>query len=430
MRNLHWLLVVFFLPAVSFAFAGENGEKTPEPSGVTEMTAEEKSEALREALNRDDLSRMEELLDAGADPNGRNSEGNTAAHYAAGYGEEKIALLSLLADAGGRFDLINNSGRTPLSNAFQRDNFRFILAWEQENNPDFSGPFPSRKEYIASFYKMVHLSWLIEELLDAGEDLSGADSRGRTAAWYVYDSTKNMMYLFSRGVDPLIKDNEGKTLLLYYLEKRELRDADPELIRELLDRGIDPAAADAAGNSPVYIVLRDRSKNKNTREIRSMILEAAGSEAVRIARAEINRENRKQFAKTIPENLGQSLVLLLPLSYIGLSVWTRENTYRDNPRDNWMAPVNGFVATGAVSATAGFFIIFTLTGGWDGGPDALGSVAFGLLGGFASGLVGGIAACAVPEIRYAFADNPFLYYLPSAAMGVIFTVGIFRIWLD
>jgi hypothetical protein len=36
---------------------------------------------------------------------------------------------------------------------------------------------------------------------------------------------------------------------------------------------------------------------------------------------------------------------------------------------------------------------------------------------------------AVPSTRSAFQKNPFLYYLPPAAAGIIFTIAVVQIWL-
>jgi hypothetical protein len=251
-----------------------------------------------------------------------------------------------------------------------------------------------------------------------------------TTSNFLDEPRSSVAALLELGADPLVKNSGGKTLLLVYLEACSLRYIDPELVRLFLDLGIDPAEADAAGVSPLTVVLTEKARHGGAEEVRSMILDAADRSAVREARSRIGRENRRQFVSKLPERSLASLPLLLPLAFIGLSAWTREGIYRNNPKDNAMGAVNAAITFGAAGAAAGFSLILTVTDGWGGGLGNLGKIFIAFLGGSAAGIIAGTAAYLNPAIRGAFQTNRFLYYLPPAAAGVVFTIGMVNIWLD
>jgi hypothetical protein len=103
-------------------------------------------------------------------------------------------------------------------------------------------------------------------------------------------------------------------------------------------------------------------------------------------------------------------------TYIGLSIWTMESVYRDNPRDNWMAPLHASITM----AIGGYIATVLLL---EGGLIRYNELYWALL--ITTFLSGGIAGYAVPGLRNAFADNPVLYYIPSWAL---FSVVFHIIW--
>ncbi|MDR2209884.1 MAG: hypothetical protein LBO65_00240 [Spirochaetaceae bacterium] len=370
------------------------------------------------------------LLGGGMPVNIQDREGRTFLMEAGRSGE----LTRLLLDAGADPRIADKDGLTALMGAFEENTIAMLL----EAGADARARDKNGQTVFHHLFFMNRNE--LRLLADAGADINAPDNDGITPIMKAIDTGTSSTFLdeprryvaalLELGADPLVKNSGGKTLLLVYLETCSLRYVDPELVRLFLDLGIDPAEADAAGVSPLTIVLTEKARHDGAEEVRSMILDAADRSAVREARSRAGRENRRQFVSELPERSRASLPLLLPLALIGLSTWTREGIYRDSPEDNIMGPVNAALTFGTAGAAAGFSLILTVTGGWGGGFKNLGKVLIAFLGGSAAGLIAGTAACLSPAIRDAFKTNRFLYYLPPAAAGVVFTIGLVTIWLD
>jgi hypothetical protein len=225
-------------------------------------------------------------------------------------------------------------------------------------------------------------------------------------------------------------------MLLLYLENH-VDNADPALVGLLLDAGIDPSEEDVSGSSALRAAFMETSNDSNTKTIKEMLAAASDRKKSAEIKAEINRKNREDYAETVPFRLSRSSLLLLPLAYTGLSIWMREGVYRDNPLSNWMGTVNafttGFAGTGL---TGGAVLAFLIV--WAGfseqkslSLDEATSLFFGIMVACPIiGLISGIVLAALPVPRDAFKENPFLYYLPSAALGAGAGVVLWKIWLD
>ncbi|MDR1306077.1 MAG: ankyrin repeat domain-containing protein [Treponema sp.] len=324
------------------------------------------------------------LLEAKADPNIRDKEGRTALMEA-----QTSGTARLLLDYGADPRAADHDGRTALHHHGYYGN----------------------KEQLAL-------------LIRAGADIEAPDNEGLTPFLYAafQGTSQGMSDLLDLGADPNKKSPENKTALLLYLENNAFNvfyQVLPSMVRRLLDMGAEPAEKDMAGNSPLLTAFREKSNHDNVREIRDILVSAADKEQVSAAKSAVRAENFPgRFTATVP--------LLLLLAYIGISIWIREGAYRDDPGSNWMGTINAFVTGCGVGAPLGFFTFASLPGiaGELGG--ALAAVLFAAPAG---GLIGGIAMAAIPSARRAFKKEPLLYYLPSAAAVIVFTIAAVRIWL-
>ncbi|MDR2072381.1 MAG: hypothetical protein LBP60_02985, partial [Spirochaetaceae bacterium] len=342
---------------------------------------------LMEAVDYGDEDLAKALLEAGADPNIRNTRGRSALMKARG-----IPMIRLLLDRGADAAALDMYGRGLVYYAYPRntDVFRMLIdAGAGLDHPDNEGYTP-----------------LMLAAMDRGP------SRDAQA------NEQHITALLDLGADPLKRGPKGETLLLLYLRADWYDTASTALVQRLLDAGIDPAEADDSGNSPLSVILKDKS-HRDPSGIRRIVMAGTDRKTLSAAKSRIRRERREEFAGEIPGNLFVS-ALYLPLpAYVGLSVWTREGLYRDTGEKNWMAPFNAAL-TGFASGTALTFFLFAQSQGLDWGTKITGCLIIAPLVGV---LTGGVFA-GVPRIREAFAHNPILYYLPSAAAGTLFTIGL------
>lgn len=155
------------------------------------------------------------LIDGGADVNARDASGQTVLMYAAGWGGPEI-VRTLLA-AGAREDARGTDDWTPLMMAAAR------------------GDMDS-----------------LEQLIQAGADVRARNKWQQTALMLAAQSgseEKVRRLLETGAADDLAhRDRTGKTALMLATESR---DANPELMRILIEAGSDPNDADAEAVTPL-----------------------------------------------------------------------------------------------------------------------------------------------------------------------------------
>ena len=172
-----------------------------------------------ENVGQIDLAAVGILLEAGADPNVRNSSGNAAIHGATSRESHSLPLVEALLAAGADVNLRDAADNTPL--------------------------------HLASGSNAG--AAVIQALLSAGADLSARDGYGKTPLHDAADRARDpavVDVLIAAGSDANARDNRGQTPLhsavLYFQPNPR------EVMGSLLAAGADPDARDDGGRTPLF----------------------------------------------------------------------------------------------------------------------------------------------------------------------------------
>jgi len=253
--------------------------------------------ALRAEIKKNDsadLSVVASLLDAGADPNGiyddwwdftflmqaLKSHCNKIAEMLLDYGADPLITTNekhgkrsaafygnregreLLALRGGRFDITDKDGYSPLMSSWDQSTEIYTLEWEEQHSPNFSARFETRKEYLTSrltallsgsFLEMdkPENSALAERYIDAGADPAALHKDGFPVAYlavrpYKSSSLYLVPLLIRRGA-PVDAFNKNGQTALWCAAAAE----DDDLLDFLLERGADPNQKCQSGETPL-----------------------------------------------------------------------------------------------------------------------------------------------------------------------------------
>ncbi|XP_033625691.1 poly [ADP-ribose] polymerase tankyrase-like [Asterias rubens] len=167
------------------------------------------------------------LLRKGADPNTKDSSGNTPIHYAAAYGWWHC--LKLLLKAGGDPNILNDWKNPPLGIAYLKGHLGCTdLLLDQPN---------------------VNVNF---------RDDNGSTLLLRTCNQKMYmDTVKSFMYLIKKGADVKAVDLDGDNALHLIMSATSEPNyySAPEVVKFLMEKGCDPTAKNKSGKTPIFIAL-------------------------------------------------------------------------------------------------------------------------------------------------------------------------------
>jgi len=422
-----------------------------------------------EYLSGDDAGSVKAFIEAlvalGADPDGEGRNGEAMILSPQRGGAAADAAVMALVDLGARVDAADSVGRTPLRLAAEAgcdERTRLLAARGADvNTTDKYGDTPLMQARNAAVVERLleagadiaardeygntalhHLAmWAdrlpaVRLLVEAGADINAADDDGDTAlmdalSWH---GEENALYFLVLGADAKARDANGKTTLAYYAEGL-WRDGErsaslryrPDVVAALVAAGARPEAEDAEGDSALLFCLH-KDPDRALAMTKDLIAHT-DPVAMKAVEAILVKERSDEFFRTVDYHAGEiAFAIGLPIVVLGLSVWLREGVFAGNPGGNWMAPVNsvlacasGLALTGAVVIGGGMYGLAS-SGSSSGGMEAIGiGVATGAGGilGLALGTIAGIIVGLLPNVRNAFVDSGFLYYVPSGISVVV-----------
>ncbi|KAL7960442.1 ankyrin repeat-containing domain protein [Trichoderma compactum] len=203
------------------------------------------------SLDKSEEILVKVLLAAGADPNVRTDKGNTPMHIA---NPEKPQLLDMLVEYGADVNAVNAWGRTPLL--------------EIITNMGPSSGFEQLKPDVHTFNKLV----------DLGADVHATDQNGDNLFHHImrsieFFSDREFLPLIRRlvnsGVDLNRRNGKGHPPLWKY-NLPAPTESDEELLRVLVEAGMDLNACDEEKGETILWVLGKRFK-KNLNPIQMFI---------------------------------------------------------------------------------------------------------------------------------------------------------------
>ena len=207
------------------------------------------------------------LIEAGAHVNDIDPESKTTSlHYSARYGTAEI--VTTLIEAGANIHAKNNYGNTPLHNAVEANNNEVIRALiNAKSNLDEKNIKGETPLHYSALYGTVET---VVTLINAGANIEAETKTGITPIQYSQDISIMNIFL-----------NENASIKIEYhagfLKDAITRFGSAELIKKLIDKGLDINSIDRLGRTPISYAV-----SSGNNEFVKIILDNGGKSGIEI----------------------------------------------------------------------------------------------------------------------------------------------------
>ncbi len=221
--------------------------------------AKEAEPTALDAVRQDDVRLLRALLDKGADPNLKDSQGKTALFYAMD-SFDATDLVQALLDKGANPNARDAAGETPigLAKASKVAMVQILLD---------AGAYAPEFEFVDAV--TAGNTATVTQMLDAGVSANSSGLGGQTAL-ILASSVPHLdiaKLLLERGADLKARDGQGKTALNYAVMMGHM-----DVVRFLLDKGADAKVTTENGDS----ILMDLSDKPSLDLLRLLVEHGAG----------------------------------------------------------------------------------------------------------------------------------------------------------
>jgi ankyrin repeat protein len=225
----------------------------------TALLTRARNDALAREIAEGSVEAARTLLAQGADPDFRNSKGQTALSFAAALEGPDKALL--LLEHGASVDA-RVGGETPLTIAaagYHAATVKALIEHRADGNAaDADGNTPLLRAAASRQSWREETDPLIGLLLAAGADVNRRNARGETALmWMAGAGNPAFPQVLAKSADVDARDADQNTALLW-AARRFGRGQQVECGRLLLDRGADVNAANRRGESALILAAAQR----------------------------------------------------------------------------------------------------------------------------------------------------------------------------
>ncbi|KAK7219292.1 hypothetical protein V2G26_007295 [Clonostachys chloroleuca] len=241
-------------------------------------------ELIQQYQAKPDIKVFEKLIECGADVNTSDDEGNNIFHVILGNLEKfkmtDLPFFQLMLRAGVDINKQNKKGKPPL--------FMYKLPeerWPRDRRNEDDEPllralvqvgldmqaYNSQGETILSdLISRFHCSVKsVEKFVRLGADFTALNNDGSTLLHVAVKSKLSIdwiKFLSSKGVDPLAKDEKGRTPIHNAVEHYEADATGRAVVEYLIELGISPAAKDAFGSTVLHLASKRKRENGRHRE--------------------------------------------------------------------------------------------------------------------------------------------------------------------